>query len=229
MLLFEKVNLKFQSHEITKRNFPSCINIVDYLNKRGIYDSSDLNENEHLLVESCCSELEINLFTAYFVFDVYEIKTKNQVFLTELIIHLFFKKGLDLMKPSEVVRFYEIAALYFPSCFPSYNRKTLGSIVRKSQNMISFKQGGYMLIKDIETSWDKHEIESLQSEIRKELLTENEIDPNVFFEKHKGELANSKIYNSHYMFSVLKYLNRDDEIIYYRNTFNKKIRRNGKC
>ena len=138
---------------------------------------------------------------------------------------MFFKKGLDLLKQSEVVRFYEIAALYFPSCFPSYNRKTLGSIIRKSPNLIAFKQGGYILINDVEKSWDKHEIENLQSEIRKELLTETEIDPNVLFEKHKEELAKTQINNSHYMFSVLKYLNRDDEIYYYRNTFNRKIRR----
>ena len=229
MLLFEKVSIHFKACKVTRKNFPSCPNLVDYLNSRGIFDCLELNDNRDLLIESCCSDLEINLFSSYFVFGEIGIKTKNQVFLSEIIIHLFFHQGIDLMKATEVRNFFEIAASYFPACFPIYNRKTLGSIIRKSKRMISYKQGGYILINDVQGMWDKHEIEALQIEVRKELMTSFEIDPNLFFEKHKKGLAKSKIYNSHYMFSVLKYLNEDDDIFYYRNTFNKKIRRIYKC
>lgn len=225
MLLFERFLITYKFCELNKNNFPSCINLIEYLNARGIINGIDLKGREHLLIESCCSDLEINLFSSYFISKEIGIKAKNQVFLSEVIIHLFFQQGIDLMKATEVKKFFEIAALYFPSCFPIYDRKTLGSIIRKSKKMLSYKQGGYVLIKDVQDSWDMHEIEALQIELRKELMNSFEVDPNLFFEKHKKGLAKSKIYNSHYMFSVLKYLNEDDDIFYYRNTFNKKIRR----
>ncbi|MBP3399606.1 MAG: hypothetical protein J6K75_07610 [Erysipelotrichaceae bacterium] len=225
MLLLEKFNITFCHEECTEQHFPSCRNLVKYLRLRGVDDVYELNEKGYLLKESLCSNLEQNLLAAYFVFDERPVNTKNQVFLSELIIHLFFRDGIDLMKASEVKKFFEIAASFFPTCYPNYDRKILGSIIRKSDKLISYKQGGYVLIKDVESFWDDNEIIELQEEVRKELRSKMEIDPDDFYKKHKHRLCSSKINNSHYLFSVLKVRNIDDDIVYYRNTFNKKIRR----
>ena len=225
MLLLEKFDITFSHAECTEQRFPSCRNLIKYLRLRGVDDIYELNEKMYLLKDSLCTELEQNLLAAYFVFDEMPINTKNQVFLSELIIHLFFRDGIDLMKASEVKRFFEISASYFPTCFPNYDRKILGSIIRKSSNLISYKQGGYVLLKDVDAFWDDREIEVLQKNLRKELKHNIEIDPDDFYKRHKHLMQSSKINNSHYMFSVLKVRNQDDDIVYYRNTFNKKIRR----
>lgn len=225
MLLLEEFDIAFRHSECTEQKMPSCRNLVKYLRLRGIEDVYELNEKMYLLKDSLSTDLEQNLLIAYFVFDEMPINTKNQVFLAELIIHLFFCDGLDLMKSSEVKKFFEIAASYFPTCFPNYDRKILGSIIRKSSNLISYKQGGYVLLRDIETLWNEWEIEELQKILREELRQTMEIDPDDFYKRHKHLLQTSKINNSHYMFSVLKVRNQDNDIVYYRNTFNKKIRR----
>lgn len=225
MLLLEEFDIAFSHAECTEQEFPSCKNLIKYLRMRGINDLVELNDKLYLLKDSLCTDLEQNLLASYFVFDEMPINTKNQVFLSELIIHLFFRDGIDLMKASEVKKFFEIAASYFPTCFPNYDRKTLGSIIRKSGRLISYKQGGYVLLHDIETSWNEKDIEILQEMVRSELMVKKEIDPDDFYKRHKHLMQISKINNSHYMFSVLKVRNQDDDIVYYRNTFNKKIRR----
>ena len=225
MLLLREFSISFRHEECTEQRFPSCRNLIKYLRLRGVDDIYELNEKMYLLKDSLCTDLEQNLLAAYFVFDEMPINTKNQVFLSELIIHLFFRDGIDLMKASEVKKFFEIAASYFPTCFPNYDRKILGSIIRKSVRLISYKQGGYVLLKDIETSWNEKDIEILQEMVRTELKTKKEIDPDDFYKRHNHLVQSSKITNSHYMFSVLKVRNRDNDIVYYRNTFNKKIKR----
>lgn len=228
MLLTERYDIEIKSRELSRKNFQSCCNLIDYLNDRGLIDSIELIGNENVLSESCFSDGEINLFMSYFIFDKYPLHTKNQVYLSEEIIHLFYPNGLDLMKATEVEKFFVIAASYFPGCFPDYDRKRLGSIIRKSNNLISYKQGGYVLKIDVEHYWKIEDLKSLQERVRKELYSKSEIDPKQLFQECKGLLKDSKINNSHYMFLVLKELNTDDEIIYYRNTFNSKIRRKRK-
>ena len=162
MLLAEKYDIELKPRELSRKNFQSSCKLIDYFNDRGLTNSMELIGNENILRESCFSDVEINLFMSYFVFDEYPIHTKNQVYLSELIIHLFYQDGLDLMKATEVERFFSIAASYFPGCFPDYDRKKLGSIIRKSDNLISYKQGGYVLKKDVEHYWKRENLMSLQ-------------------------------------------------------------------
>ena len=225
MILSDKHKIQIRPRALTRQNFQSCCNLIDYLNDRGLTDAIELVGNENILKESCFSDGELNLFMSYFVFDEFPLHSKNQVYLSELIIHLFYKNGLDLMKATEVRDFFMISATYFPGCFPTFERKILGSIIRKSKKLIAYKQGGYVLKNDVEHCWCRKDLKKLQEKIREELKTKDEIDPKLFFKEHQDVLQFSQINNSHYMFSVLKELNTDDEIIYYRNTFNSKIRR----
>ncbi len=228
MLLKNVLDIQFRSRELTRSNFQSCCKLIDYLNDRGLTNALELQMDSNVLEESCFSDRDINLFVAYFAFDEYPLNTKKQVFLAELIIHFFFPKGLDLMKETEVRYFFVIAASYFHDCFPNYDRKVLGSIIRKSEKLIAYKQGGYVLKNDVEKMWEKENLKILQLKIKEVLKTKNEIEPKELFEEYKELLQGSQINNSHYMFSVLKSLNTDNDIVYYRNTFNSKIRRRKK-
>lgn len=227
MLLMDTIEIYFRDYKLNHNNFPKCRNIINYLNNVGIYNSYVLNEHKYILSNGCFTDLEINLFLAYFVFKDLPNITKNQVFLSEMIIHLFFANGLDLMKESQVKYYYEIVTSYFPTCFPSYNRKILGSIIRKSKKLISYKQGGYVHIDDVRQMWNIDILNILISELKLRLKKCTEIDPFLFYEEYKEILLSSNINNSHYMFSVFKYLDLSNEIEYYRNTFNSKFRR--KC
>ena len=120
MILSDKHKIQIRPRALTRQNFQSCCNLIDYLNDRGLTDAIELVGNENILKESCFSDVELNLFMSYFVFDEFPLHSKNQVYLSELIIHLFYKDGLDLMKATEVRDFFMISAAYFPGCFPTF-------------------------------------------------------------------------------------------------------------
>ena len=88
MLLMDTIEIYFRDYKLNHNNFPKCRNIINYLNNVGIYNSYVLNEHKYILSNGCFTNLEINLFLAYFVFEDLPNITKNQVFLSKSVIFL---------------------------------------------------------------------------------------------------------------------------------------------
>ena len=220
--------INFGKYDINTENFDGCFQLVKYLNYRGIYDTSQINENLSILVDSFLSDQEINLFLIRGISSELVGKKINQVVLAEFIIEYYFDYRFDLLNKKQIDRFFTLVECFFPEKYPTKSRKNLGKIIRRSKKLISYSQGKYILESVIEKQLNYNDLYKLITIIDSLLEIKEEIDPQYIYKKYNNLIATSNICNSHELFSILKFIDKGKKIKYYRNTFNQKFRRNEK-
>ena len=136
MLLLEQFPVSFEHCKVSTEIFPNCKNLIRYLIKRGINDTVLLKEYPTILYESFLSDCEINLFLMRFYNLGLRHKKLNQVDITEFIVEYFFPYGLDIMKATEVQKFYVLTSKYFNGYF-LYQTQLLNTGIISSHGMFS--------------------------------------------------------------------------------------------